>query len=288
MHPRIELVTLCCALTACAGRAEKAPPVVDSITATASSTIPPVVSIVATDFAFDVKDTITGGLVTLRLVNQGKTLHHVQLLRLLDGKTFADLAAALKAMKPGAPPPSWMQDVAGPNSPVPGGESLLTEDLQPGPYAIVCFIDTPDKVPHFAKGMMHPLTVLAPTGTAPATPVADVSVDMTDYAWSVTPALTAGRHLIKLTNSAAQSHELFLVQLARGKTADDMMKWGTTYEGPPPGTPMGGISGMATGGVAYLPVTLTPGNYLLVCFLPDARDGKPHFMHGMIKTLTVS
>jgi hypothetical protein len=25
-----------------------------------------------------------------------------------------------------------------------------------------------------------------------------------------------------------------------------------------------------------------------VCFLPDHKDGKPHFMHGMMKQITVS
>jgi hypothetical protein len=33
---------------------------------------------------------------------------------------------------------------------------------------------------------------------------------------------------------------------------------------------------------------LPPGEYGLVCFVPDAKDGKPHFMHGMITQLTIS
>jgi hypothetical protein len=34
-------------------------------------------------------------------------------------------------------------------------------------------------------------------------------------------------------------------------------------------------------------VELTPGNYALLCFLSDSKDGKPHLMHGMAKPVTV-
>jgi hypothetical protein len=32
---------------------------------------------------------------------------------------------------------------------------------------------------------------------------------------------------------------------------------------------------------------MTPGNYVMLCFLPDAKDGKPHLDHGMVKEFTV-
>jgi hypothetical protein len=31
-----------------------------------------------------------------------------------------------------------------------------------------------------------------------------------------------------------------------------------------------------------------PGNYVLICFEPDAKDGMPHFVHGMLQAFTVS
>ncbi len=277
-------------LTSCAGENKQSSAATDSSAAQATAPVPPpVLTITARDFAYEAPDTISGGMTTIRLVNQGPDLHHVQLIKLGEGKTFADFTAAMREMKPGAAPPSWWSDVAGPNSPVPGGETLLTENLEPGNYAVACFIDTPDKVPHFAKGMLRSLVVTAaPATPVVATPIADVEVSMSDYAWDVTPALSAGKHVIKLQNTAAQSHEMFIVQLAPGKTAADMMKWSESYKGPPPGKPMGGISGMASGGVAYLSVDLPAGDYLLMCFLPDAKDGKPHLAHGMLKSLTVS
>jgi len=37
----------------------------------------------------------------------------------------------------------------------------------------------------------------------------------------------------------------------------------------------------------YFTADFTPGNYILMCFLPDAKDGKPHLAHGMTKQITV-
>jgi hypothetical protein len=44
---------------------------------------------------------------------------------------------------------------------------------------------------------------------------------------------------------------------------------------------------MAKGAAAYVTIDFTPGDYALVCFLPDAKDGKPHFTHGMVKQIHV-
>lgn len=32
---------------------------------------------------------------------------------------------------------------------------------------------------------------------------------------------------------------------------------------------------------------LAPGRYAILCFLPDGKDGKPHFVHGMHREVTV-
>jgi hypothetical protein len=58
--------------------------------------------------------------------------------------------------------------------------------------------------------------------------------------------------------------------------------------GPPPGTIHGGLSGIMPGSHSFIEVDLPPGEYGLLCFLPDAKDGKPHFEHGMTKQTTVA
>ena len=37
----------------------------------------------------------------------------------------------------------------------------------------------------------------------------------------------------------------------------------------------------------YWTVDLKPGTYVLVCFIPDAKDGKPHLAHGMMKVVEI-
>ncbi len=246
MQRHLSLVLPLILLAACGGGEKNADPAMDSTSAHASAPMPPEITIVARDFAYDAPDTVAGGMVTLKLVNQGSTYHHVQLVRLLDGKTFTDLTDGLKQMQPGSPPPPWIEDVVGPNSPEPGGESRLIRELTPGNYAIICFVDTPDHVPHVMKGMIRALTVTAPVTASAAAPASDVTVQMTDYDWSLSAPLTAGKHVIRLENLAQQSHEMFVVKLDDGKTKDDFMKWGMTFAGPPPGKAMGGRRGSGT------------------------------------------
>lgn len=237
----------------------------------------------AKDFAFSGADSIPAGWTTFRFVNDGPTLHHLQMARLDSGKTAADFSAAMQ--KPG-PLPAWVTLVGGPNAPNPGTSSNGAVNLQPGNYIMLCFVDIPDHVPHFAKGMIRPFTV-TPSTTAGTEPPADVTVALSDYAFAVTGALAAGHHTIKVTNGAAQAHELELIKFAAGKSMKDIAAWAVKFEGPPPGDAIGGVAGIAKGGSGTFDVDLTPGNYVLICFFPDAKDGKPHVEHGMAKEFTV-
>lgn len=241
-------------------------------------------TIYAKDFAFEAPDSISGGWTTFHLVNDGSTLHHVQLVRLDSGKTVEDLGAAMK--NPG-PPPRWAVFVGGPNTPNPHAESSLMVDVQPGNYAMICLIPVPDGVPHFAKGMIRALKVTAPAGAPAAEPTADVTVTLADYAFDVKGALTPGKHTFKIVNSGPQQHELVFVKPAAGKSAKDVAAWVEKPNGPPPGDALGGVSGIEPGAPVYFTVDLAPGNYAALCFVPDAKDGKPHTAHGMMKDLVV-
>jgi hypothetical protein len=108
--------------------------------------------VTATDYAFHGADTLTAGLNTLHLLNRGKELHQIQLVKLEQGKTADDLTRALKA--PG-PIPSWIRFVGGPNGVAPGGETRATSLLAPGNYAYICLIPSPDGIIHAAKGMVR-------------------------------------------------------------------------------------------------------------------------------------
>src|SRR5512147_2036285 len=105
MHHRARsaaagLVSVAALLAACSKKPEVA----------AAPPAPPTVTITAADFAFSAPDTIPAGVVKVRLVNNGPSLHHVQFIKLGEGKTLSDLMAALR--NPG-PPPAWATSVPG-------------------------------------------------------------------------------------------------------------------------------------------------------------------------------
>ena len=277
---------LLCALAASVACAESQPGT-DTASASAAVSGPQEMTITSRDFAFTAPDTVNPGLTRIRYVNEGPNLHHAFLIRLTEGKTLADLGAAMQSMKLGDPLPSWASDAGGPNPVEIGKEAVVTQELQPGTYALICVVDIPDKVPHVMKGMSTSFVVRDAPAVAAAPPTADVTMTLSDYQFGLSTPLTAGKHVIRIDNAAEQPHEVLLFRFAEGKTPEDFGKWGADYKGPPPGTVMGGVAPFKRGQSLYLEVDLTPGNYLLVCFVPDAKDGKAHLEHGMIMPITI-
>ena len=252
--------------------------------ATAATSAIPVVTVTTTDFKFDAPAEVPAGHVTFRLVNKGPQLHHVQLIQLRDGKTVEDFMAALKA---GGPPPGWAIEAGGPNPREFGDTASTTVLLEPGNYAMLCFIPGPDGVPHVMKGMYRPLTVTPGADTA-AEPTADVVMKLVDYGFELSRPIPAGRSTIRVENAGPQPHELVVVRLDQGKGPMDFAMWGEKMVGAPPGKLDGGVSGIMPGAHAYVTLDLAPGEYGLICFVPDAKDGKGHYRHGMAKKITVA
>ena len=245
---------------------------------------PPLVTGVATDYHLALPDTLPAGATRFRIVDGGHEPHHMLLVRLGAGKTAADLAAALR--NPG-PPPHWAIFAGGPNAVGPGDTSLTTTvRLRPGRYAALCIIPSPDGAPHVAKGMIADVVVRrsARPATAPR-PAATLS--LFDYGFRSTPAIRATTHAVRVTNRGTQPHELVIARLDAGKSAADFARWADGMKGPPPGRFGGGVSPIAPGASNDLALDLAPGRYALLCFVPDAKDGKPHVAHGMVHEITV-
>lgn len=241
------------------------------------------------DFAFDAPDSVTAGWTTFKLMNDGPNFHHIEFVRLDSGKTVQDLIPALDAMVKGeGPPPAWMLLMAGPNAPDPGAESDATANLTPGNYAIVCMVDIPGRVSHFDKGMVRALKVVPAAGAPAAEPTADVTITLSDYAFATQGALTAGTHTFKVLNKGPQPHEIEIIRFADGKTMKDVGEFiDGKASGPPPASGIGGVSAGIPGQVSYFTSNLTPGKYVMLCFISDMKDHKPHLEHGMIKEFEV-
>jgi uncharacterized cupredoxin-like copper-binding protein len=247
------------------------------------------VTITASDFKFDAPDSIPAGLTTFNLVGVGPELHHMQILRLEQGKTLADLQAAMK--NPG-PPPAWVSFVGGPNASVPDGKTAtsVTAIVKPGNHVLLCLIPSPDGTPHVKKGMVRALTVTdGPAITQAGAPKADVVLTLYDYNFDLDKPLTAGKRTILIKNTAKQFHEAFIAKLGPNTQVTAFLQWlKDGMKGRPPVMPSGGIVGLNPGEENLLTVDLEPGEYGFYCFLPDAKDGKEHVEHGMFKQITVT
>lgn len=243
------------------------------------------IRVVATDFRLALPDTLAAGPTTFLLVNRGREPHHLLLVRLLGNKSASDLVAAMKA--PG-PFPSWAIPEGGPNAADPGSTSLATTvNLEAGHYAALCIIPGPDGVPHVMKGMIRNVVVQPSHQTASASRAPEMTISLTDYAFQPSKTIVAGNHLVSVRNDGKQAHELEIAKLLPGKTPADLAAWAEKMAGPPPARFVGGVSPIAPGKSNELELDLTPGHYVLLCFVPDAADGKPHTAHGMVRDLVV-
>ena len=248
-----------------------------------------VVNITGHDFAFVAPDTIPAGLTTVKFQNAGTEPHQVVIIRIDSGKTMADVATLMK--DPNAKVPGWMAFPMGANGIVPADSASATATLVPGHYMLVCFINSPDGTPHANKGMVRPLEVKASTGPAAAEPTADITITEKDYTFDISAPITAGTHTFRVENAGPQVHEVSIFQLAPGKTAKDFQAWvAAGMKGEPPAKEAGGFVGPmpVAGEHGYFTATYAAGKYLFLCFVPDAKDGKPHLVHGMLKEVTVS
>ncbi len=166
------------------------------------------------------------------------------------------------------------------------GESadVTVPDLQPGNYALVCFIPTEGEgAPHFTKGMLNELQVVE--GDAPE-PTADVTYKVTPGKAVEGPAmLTSGRHTLKF-EAAAGSEQLEpqLGRLAPGKTFNDLdtelTKLFESEEPPPKGAAARVSSGqLPFAGFDlrnitkfYLALDFRPATYVLLAEDADKED----------------
>ncbi len=247
------------------------------------------ITIHATDYAFQAPDTVPAGLTRIVLIGGGPSLHHAQLIRLSDGRTFDSLMAAFRTMGPTDPPPAWMHMAGGPNPGAIGDTTSVTQMLEAGHYVLLCFVPDTAGVPHMAHGMVRPMEVVAAAGAAAAEPTADVTVTLADYSFTESATIAAGRRTIRIVNSGPQSHEVFIARLDSNTTTGQVVEWVSgMMKGPPPAIRAeGGVAGMEPGSHVFLSVNLTPGRYGLFCFVPGP-DGREHTHHGMVKEIRVS
>jgi hypothetical protein len=245
---------------------------------------PPPITITATEYAFSGPDTVPAGLVTLRIVNAGREPHQAGVVRIEGSRTPHEIAAALES----STPPPWMAFAGGPDAVNSGDTATATQRLAPGTYVLVCFLPSPDGTMHLEKGMIQTLVVQGAEPAPAATLAGDDTIILADYSFTLAHPLHAGPHTLYVENAGPQLHEVMVLALAPGKSVNDLVRWSSHWmPGPLPARPLGGIVTLDAGKGAAFTVTLARGTYLLVCFIPDKKDGRSHLLHGMLQEITV-
>lgn len=263
----------------------------------------PIVSLTATEYAFQAPDTIAAGWATLRLVNRGEQVHYGHIVQLEPGRTVRELVDAYaEAIRTSGPRPKWVTRFGGPGGTAPGDSSSVTQYLEPGRYVWICPIEDSGGAPHFAKGEVKPFVVHAAgpvVGTRTAAPDADMVVRLLDYSFALDEPVRPGRHTVRVENAGVEPHDLVLMKLAPGKTMADMRTWmnperarrADQSEDPAPsletlGRGAGGIAAIAPGMASFFDASFTAGEYVLIC-MATAPDGRSHVEHGMIQQISV-
>jgi hypothetical protein len=255
--------------------------------AAAPVSAPRIVQVAAHDYSFAAPATIQGGLVTIQFQNHGQEPHHGQLIRLNDGVTIERFFSTLESGSE-MDALSLITLEGGPAAVAPHGFAEVTVDLEEGQYAFVCFIPSPDGVPHLAKGMVQPFQVTAAPATETAVaPASEGTLIMKDFTFEMPQSLTAGRHTYRVVNEGPQPHELSVVKLNAGSTVEDVKQFFITPNGPPPFQEVGGINAFNLDGAGYMTLDLQPGSYAAICLVPEANSGRPHIHFGMIRPFTV-
>jgi hypothetical protein len=239
------------------------------------STTPPgetnAVAIDAVDYGYTVSGAVKSGLTKITFANKGQDFHMLEVARLKDGKTVADLLNALKTddEKDDATviaDPEEQIDTR-PNILTPGASNTTYTMLKPGTYGLVCFFPGKDDgQPHFLKGMVNGLTVGAETTTM--TDPATTGEVTTDDKKLTVPDLSSGKGTYKYTNTGTTTHALLFVKLNDGKTFTDFVAWADKYfQGGAkladrPGDVWGGVE--ATEKTGFFELSLPPGKYVVL------------------------
>lgn len=218
---------------------------------------PPVVEIEGDEYAFVLPRSIQGGWTDLRLTNTGEEPHEFALARLEGDRTRADVLAVLSdpsTREKGLP--DWVDVRPGIPTLDPGRTAALAQKLDPGRYALICFLSGPSGKPHFLDGMIGILEVAGAGDADP--PEADATLALGPKLQ--TPELEAGERTLELRNDTDEPNAVFLVSYEPGKGSEDLIAWEEGgRKGPAPGRFHGGAIDVLPHSSVYYTYTFEEG-----------------------------
>lgn len=250
------------------------------------------VDVIAKDFSFHVADEILSGWTTFRLKNEGHATHFFLLNQLPEGITFEQYRETVPpifdrvwdALKTGAANkaeagamlgellPEWyfaVRQMGGSGFIAPGQTALTTMKLEPGRYAMECYIKTVEGIFHSTLGMIRQVTVLTKSSDM-VPPDADVEMNLSNFEIQINGELMAGKNTVAVHFNEhpefGLGNDVHLALLEDDTDFQDVLEWMDWMNpgglrSPAPARFMGGTQEMPVGNTAYFTVNLEPGQY---------------------------
>lgn len=264
---------------------------------------PYLLEVTGLDYEFQTSTTeIPAGWTTIELVNRGEETHMLELLRIPEDGSFRefrvyfgaldtlqsdleegaiDSATYRKALKRHLP--EWLPTAefrSGPGLVAPDRTARTTVRLEPGTYAMMCFIADSAGKAHIMRGMRSRLTVTE-ASEAGSPPDPDVELTLADYEITVEGRMTSGEQTVAVhfgerpEAGTSPFQDVQLVRLDDGARLEEVVQWDGSA--PAPAEFLGGAHQMAAGNTAYVTVDLEPGRYAWVSNSSDEKGMKKVF-----------
>ncbi|MFB6097521.1 MAG: hypothetical protein ABEK84_00085 [Salinibacter sp.] len=253
------------------------------------------------DYAFAAPDTIPSGWVTLRMPNEGKETHYMEIDRLPKGKTYdayrakrleldslatlllegtIDTAEAVKKLRRSTP--DWEEggildlglDAGGVGLVGPGRTARTTLYLAPGTYVMHCHMPTAEGEWHFALGMGRSIVVTEAGGDA-SPPTADVTMRYRSDSLITEGTFRRGEQTVAFHVDEALGTEdggaragAHLARLSPDTDVEQVLAWveEESFQNPAPTEFLGGADEIPAGQTAYVSLDLKPGRYAWVVY----------------------
>lgn len=247
----------------------------------------PAVVIAVSDQGITAPIEMSAGIVSVTFQNntstpasEGQCGGAVILIQLAEGKTVADFMTMFAA---GGVDPAVATALGGGCANA-GQSSHAIYNLEPGAYLAFASVGAEPQIAEF--------TVQAGDNLA-APPQAEVTAQLVDFSFVLPDEIKAGPRLWAISNAGTQWHHMSIVRLNEGATIEQVLAIvmaETEPAGPPPAQEMALWEVMSPGVTAWTTIDLPPGEYYVLCFLPDLTGNPPmaHVGKGMVRLLKVT
>jgi hypothetical protein len=237
--------------------------------------------------AFSAPGSTEGGLVELKLTNEGKAPHGAQLVRYTGDHTAKEATEELESENEKTP--DWLRAEGGIGGVGPGEVGTATLNLEAGNFLIS------DAAAFGEKPASTEIKVTeGDSGDLPSTP-GEVVAEETGhdkYAWDVS-GLKAGKSQITFDSEGDKAIHLIIAAPLKGKVPPlaQIKKELASQNGPPPSYldfESAQSTAVLDGGKSQTTdINLKAGKYLLFCPLTDRDGGKSHDQEGLLAIETV-